>query len=139
MNDFKEHTEAREKTLNKHKFFSSRHNKSKCRLELNSNSTSHQKIKGKTKWNIMMHCMKKIHIYCFNKYLPYLFIKRDPVSSSELISENDSPIIKLKWFIVFSNIDRNLFYYKHHHYILIFILSWNFSLFCKNKLFDFPP
>jgi hypothetical protein len=47
------------------------------------------------KKQIALYSLNKISKYKCNKYPAYLFIALDDAASSELISKNDSPIIRL--------------------------------------------
>jgi hypothetical protein len=94
MNHLKEPNKTMQRILDKYKFFSSRCNWSKGRLELNLNTTYPPKIKDDTQKYSAKLLEDDSKSRC-NKYPAYLFVILDDGICSELISMNDSPIIKL--------------------------------------------
>ena len=92
MNDFKEPNKTMQRILDKHKtrFFGTRRIRNSKRDNTNDNDT-----RNDPKKQISLYALDKIIKYKCNKYPAYLFIALDDAASSELISKNDSPIIRL--------------------------------------------
>jgi hypothetical protein len=89
MNDFKEPNKTMERILDKHKtqFFGTR--------RIRKRVIGNEDTRNDPKKQIAMYALNKIIKYKCNKYPAYLFIALDDAVSSELISKNDSPIIRL--------------------------------------------
>jgi hypothetical protein len=81
--------------LEKHKspFFGMRRFRNDKRITDNTNDNTRKN--NDLKKQIAMYALNKIIKYKCNKYPVYLFIALDDAASSELISKNDSPIIRL--------------------------------------------
>jgi hypothetical protein len=91
MNDFKEPNKTMQRIFDKHKtqFFGTR------RIRNRINDSNNTDTRNDPKKQIAMYALNKIINYKCNKYPAYLFIALDDAASSELISKNDSPIIRL--------------------------------------------
>jgi hypothetical protein len=92
MNDFKEPNKTMQRILDKHKsqFIDTRRIRNNKRV-----NTSDEDTLDHPKKQIALYTLHKIIKYKSNKYPAYLFITLDDDASSELISKNDSPIIRL--------------------------------------------
>jgi hypothetical protein len=91
MNDFKEPNKTMQRILDKHKtrVFGTR------RIRNRVNDSNNEDTRNDPKKQIALYALNKIIKYKCNKYPAYLFIAFDDASSSELISKNDSSIIRL--------------------------------------------
>jgi hypothetical protein len=92
MNDFKEPNKTMQMILDKYKtqFFGTRRIRNNKRINVSDDESRNDHKK-----QIALYALDKIIKYKCNKYLAYLFIALDDAASSELISKNDSPIIRL--------------------------------------------
>jgi hypothetical protein len=95
MSDFKEPNKTILQILEKHKsqFFDMRSFKNVKRAIDNKNDNTHKN--NDPKKQIAMYALNKTIKYQCNQYPAYLFIALDSAASSELISNNGSPIIRL--------------------------------------------
>jgi hypothetical protein len=93
MNDFKEPNKTMQRILDKHKsqFFVMR----KIRNNKRVNTSDDDSKNNDPKKQIANYALNKIIKYKGNKYSAYLFIALDDAASSEVISKNDSSIIRL--------------------------------------------
>jgi hypothetical protein len=94
MNDFKEPNKTMQRILEKHKsqLFGMRRFRNDKRNKIDDKNT---RKNNDPKKQIALYALNKIIKYKCNKYPAYLFIVLDDAASSELISKNDSPIIRL--------------------------------------------
>jgi hypothetical protein len=95
MNDFKEPNKTMQRILDKHKtrFFGTRRiRNSKRKID---DTSANEDTRNDPKKQIALYALDKIIKYKCNKYPAYLFIALDDAASLELISKNDSPIIRL--------------------------------------------
>jgi hypothetical protein len=69
----------------------------RCRNDkrITDNTNDNTRKNNDPKKQIAIYALNKIIKYKCNKYSAYLFITLDDTASSELISKNDSPIIRL--------------------------------------------
>jgi hypothetical protein len=94
MNDFKEPNKTMQRILDKHKtqFFGMKRFWNDKR---NKNDDDNTRYNNDPKKQIAMYAINKTNKYKCNKYPAYRYISLDDATSSELISKNDSPIIRL--------------------------------------------
>jgi hypothetical protein len=94
MNDFKEPNKTMQRILDKHRsqFFGMRRFRNDKRNKIDDDNTRKNNVPKK---QIALYALNKIIKYKCNKYPAYLFIALDDAASSELISKNDSLIIRL--------------------------------------------
>jgi hypothetical protein len=94
MNDFKELNTKMQRILDKYKsqFFGMRRFRNDKRItDITYDNT---RKNNDPKKQIAIYALNKIIKYLCNKYHAYLFLALDVAASSELISKNDSPIIR---------------------------------------------
>jgi hypothetical protein len=96
MNDYKEQNKTMQRILEKHKtqLFGTRRIRNNKRINTSDNSNN-EDTHNDPKKQITLYALDKIIKYKCNKYPAYHFITLDDAASSELISKNDSPIIRL--------------------------------------------